>query len=54
MLNNAQTLKLYLFKLFHCYNCRKNGETWKLYKFYEKGVSLYKKDANIERVLHNI
>ena len=54
MINNFQAFKLFLFKIFYCYKCKKDGDMLKLYKVFEKGVNLYKKDANIERVLHNI
>ena len=47
-------MKLFLYKEFYCFRCKKDGDTYKLYKVYKKGVSLYKKHANIERVLHNI
>ena len=54
MISSFQAFKLFLFKQFFCYKCRKDGHTMKLYKVYKKGESLYKKEANIERVLNNI
>ncbi len=43
-----------LIKIFYCNKCQKEGDIFLFYKVYEKGENLFKKQANIERVLHNI